>query len=269
MPRIPLLFSLLLFAASVASANVVFSPDTAVDLGGTVVFDDEAAEDSGGVANLITIGNPGDVPEETDVNGYDAYSGDTYFTTDTTVELPGGVVATPAMVVRESGGLYSIEFDGAVLPAGVTVDAVFAFSNGDLALSFDTTAEVSSTVFADEDLALWDGASMSMYVDMSSHGVPTAMDLDGVAPGAGDVVYVSFDVSGTLGGVDFDDEDILGLDTGTSTWSLDYDGSAAFASLAPVDVIAVPEPAAGVSALSGALMIGALLRRRRSGVANR
>ena len=70
-------------------------------------------------------------------------------------------------------------------------------------------------------------------------------------------------------GFDFDDEDILGLDTGTSTWSLDYDGSAAFASLAPVDVIAVPEPAAGVSALSGALMIGALLRRRRSGVANR
>ncbi len=207
-PFLTPLLALSVFAAAMAQADTVISPDITVDLGGLVVFDDEVAEDVAGVAGLIAIGSPGDIPEETDINGFDQLSGDKYFTTDTTVELPGGVTATPAMVISENGGVYTVEFDGTVLPAGVTVDAVFAFSNGDLALSFDTTAEVSGTTF--------------------------------------------------------DDEDVLSLDTGTTTWTMHYDGSASFANLAPVDVVAVPEPGTAVALIAGALFTAGLVRSRRS-----
>lgn len=255
---------LFVLAGAPAHADAMLSPDITVDLGGTVVFDDEVVEEVGGTASLVSIGVPGDLPESTDVNGFDLYAGDVYFTTDTTIELPGGITATPAMVVSETGGTYTIEFDGSVLPPGVTVDAVFALSSGDLVMSFDTTASVSGTTLADEDLARWDGSTMSMYVDMSTHGVPSAMDLDGAVPGPGSIVLVSFDVSGSLGGLSFDDEDILSLDTGTSTWAMSFDGSAAYASLAPVDVVAVPEPGLLAGLLVGGLFTAALARRRAS-----
>ncbi len=53
---------------------------------------------------------------------------------------------------------------------------------------------------------------------------------------------LSLDASGSVGGVDFDDEDVLRFDPGGPSWTLAYDGSAEDASLAPVDTVALPEP---------------------------
>lgn len=44
-------------------------------------------------------------------------------------------------------------------------------------------------------------------------------------PGGGDVIYLSATVNGTVGGVAFNDEDIIAYDTATGTWSMYFDGS--------------------------------------------
>jgi hypothetical protein len=49
------------------------------------------------------------------------------------------------------------------------------------------------------------------------------------SPG-GDLIYVSFSSGGSIGGIDFKDEDILAYDVGTGTWSMYFDGSAVGAS---------------------------------------
>ncbi len=57
---------------------------------------------------------------------------------------------------------------------------------------------------------------------------PTATPLPPTAtavPGGDDVIYVSSTSGGSVGGVSFADEDILAFDTGSSTWSMYFDGS--------------------------------------------
>ncbi|KAA3659188.1 MAG: hypothetical protein DWQ04_23065, partial [Chloroflexi bacterium] len=44
-------------------------------------------------------------------------------------------------------------------------------------------------------------------------------------PGGADVIYVSSSSGGNAGGVGFSDEDILGYDTGTGSWTKHFDGS--------------------------------------------
>ena len=76
---------------------------------------------------------------------------------------------------------------------------------------------------------------------------------------------MSFDTSGSVQGVDFDDEDILDYDTHVGSWAVAYDGSPQHASLAAADVVAVPEPASWTSLASGLPPLAALARRRRGG----
>ena len=78
---------------------------------------------------------------------------------------------------------------------------------------------------------------------------------------------MSFDTSGQVGGVDFDDEDVLEYDVGGATWSMAYDGSAEHADWVQSDLDAVhlPEPGGVVSLAAGlALVVGLRRRRRRS-----
>jgi hypothetical protein len=63
--------------------------------------------------------------------------------------------------------------------------------------------------------------------------------------------------------VPFDDEDVLMLDFGTSTWTLEYDGSAQHAALAAADVeaVALPEPGQLLMLASGIAFLLGLSRR--------
>lgn len=54
---------------------------------------------------------------------------------------------------------------------------------------------------------------------------PTPTPTNTPPPGSGDTIYVSSSTSGTAGGVSFDDEDIVAYNTGSSTWSMYFDGS--------------------------------------------
>ncbi len=74
---------------------------------------------------------------------------------------------------------------------------------------------------------------------------------------------MSFDTAGSIGGVNFDDEDVLRFD-GT-TWSMEFDASAADSdwAAADLDAVFVPEPAAALLRLSALGVLAALAVRRR------
>ena len=97
-------------------------------------------------------------------------------------------------MVRYDGNAYSLEFDGAQngLPAGSCIDALSHAPDGDLLMSLDVTVAfstayaVSAFTAADEDILRWD---------------PT------------DGFELAFGGSGVVGGMNFDDDDVLEYDT--------------------------------------------------------
>jgi len=252
-----------------AAADVSASPDIAVSLSGTTVLDREVAiDDLGGGIVLDTLGG---LPGGADVDAYHLDAGGAVlFSTDTTVSLGGGVVAAPEDVVRYAGGAYTIEFDGSAegVPAGADVDAVTRDASGDLVLSFDTTVNVG-VVADDEDLVRFDGSSFSLALDTSALAVSPAfdgaLDVDGVDARPGGVFALSFDASGSAGGVVFDDEDVLSVDPAAPSVAMAFDASSVHAGwpAADLDAVMLPEPGAAAGLAAGGLLLARLSRRRR------
>jgi hypothetical protein len=214
------------------------SPDTAVVLGGVTVEDEAVAEDD--LAGSITLANVGPLPAGADLTAYHVMpNGDELLAFDTTVGLPG-VTVEPGDVVRFDGTGYALAFDASAagVPAGAYADAVT--NDGiDLVLSFDTTVSLGGTAFDDADLVRFDGLGFSSVFDSGAAGVPDGLDLDAAHILADGTLQISFDTSGKLGGVSFDDEDVLGFDPATGAWSMVYDGSAHHAAWAAADLDAL------------------------------
>lgn len=251
----------LLLSAIPAMAQEVVSasPDVTIDLGASVIATDEdVAIDN--QLGIVMVEDLGAVPDATDVIALGlAANGDRLFSVETTAALSGGVVARPGDVVRYDGAAYSIEFDAlaAGIPSGVVTDAT-SLSAGGLLLSFDTTVDLGDgLVAADEDLVVWDGSAFSLRFDGSAEGLDAALDIDAAQDLGGGVLAMSFDTTGEVGGIVFDDEDVLRFDG--ANWTVEFDGSVANSNwgAADLDAVMVPEPAvgwmlfAGVAALAG------------------
>lgn len=223
--------------------GVTHSPDITVALSGAVVRPSEAADDD--LAGAITaLAFPG-VPSSANLAAYQIVEdGAELLVFDTTVALPGGVTATPRDVVRLAGGTWSIEFTDPSLPPGARIDAVARDPGGALLLSFDVTVSLAGVVADDEDLVRVGDGDVSVHLDGSAAGVPGAADLDGAHQLANGNLLLSLDISGNVGGVAFDDEDVLELNPRTGGWSLAYDGSAVHADWTPADLDAVDALAA-------------------------
>ena len=234
------------------------SPDTTVVLGGLNVADQVVAEDD--LGGGITLPDLGILPAGTDLTAYhQLLLGDQLLAFDTTVEV-GGVLVEPGDVVRFDGFAFALEFDASNegLPAGTYVDAVSADPMG-LVLSFDTTVDFGAFFADDADLVRFDGVGFTLFFDAMGVGVPAGLDLDGVHLLANDTFLLSFDTSGSLGGFAFDDEDILGFDPATWTWSLVYDGSTEHEEWSTADLDAISTPIIGQPALIPTLNGKALL----------
>lgn len=247
-------------------SSASLSSDVTVELDGLVFADEDVAVD-----NLMGITVPsslGTLPESAEVTAYDLLSnGDQFFALDTTSELAGPLVVQPRDVVRYDGVAYTLEFDGSAggIPENAAVDAVSDTGGSDLLLSFDTTVDLGGgLVAADEDLVQWNGASFSLVFDGSAEGIEGRLDLDGAHDAGGGVLGLSFDASGSVGGVDFADEDVLLFDAGGPTWTLVYDGSVQHPALAAADVEAIelPEPGQLLMLGSGLALLLGLGRRR-------
>jgi hypothetical protein len=208
--------------------HVIYSPDITLELAGLVVSDENAALDD--LNGIVIPEDIGMIPGNADLSLFHRYgNGDVLLAFDITIELPGTVIAAPSDVVRRSGGTYSIEFDGSAegVPSGARLDALSVDGNGHLLLSFDTTVVLSGITAADEDVVLFDGADFSLLFDGSAAGLSQAVDLDALhfAPDSG-LLYLSFDVGGEVGSVNFRDEDLLVHNPMSASWQMAYDGSA-------------------------------------------
>lgn len=251
-----------------ALAAVEISTDITVGLGGTLIADEDVVEDIGGASIRIDLGS---LPTAADVIGYSvAPGGDVVFSLDIATSLPGGIDVTPRDVVGWNGSTYFVVFRGAdhSIPPGAKIDAI-GYVEGDLLLSFDVTVRIGNVSADDEDLLRLESTQpdvWTLYFDGSAKGVPTAADLDGAdVLGATGNLALSFDISGWVGGVFFDDEDILEFDPLGDNWSKRFDGSDVHVALASaaVDALFVPEPGGLAGAAVALLAIVALRARAR------
>jgi len=246
-------------------ADVAASPDITLSLSGVVVEDREVAIDDlmGGIA----LEGFGGLPDGSEVDAYhEEGDGSVLFSTGTTVSFSGGaVVAGPEDVVKLDAGAYSLEFDGSVagIPSGTNLDGVSREAGGDLILSFDTTLALSGGGAADdEDLVRYDGVALSLALDLSSLAlVPPfgpGLDVDAADARPGGVWAVSFDTTGSAGGVTFDDEDVVLVDPGGPSVTLDFDASTVHASWsgADLDAVMLPEPGPWAGVAAGIALLG-------------
>jgi len=230
------------FSAGAATPKeVIYSPDITLELAGLLVSDESAAHDNlNGVVTPEAIGAIPSVSELTVFHQLE--NGDQLLAFDTTIVLPGAVTARPFDVVRHSGSTYSIEFSGASngVPAGARLDALSMNGAGQLLLSFDTTVSLSGITVADEDVVLFNGSSFSLFFDGSAAGLSPGVDLNALhfAPDSG-FLYVSFDTGGAVGGVTFQDEDLLVHNPIGASWNLAYNGAAEHAEWVAGDLDAV------------------------------
>ena len=220
-------------------SEIRVSPDTTLTLGAPTIEDEGIAADNlGGTVSAVSIGS---IPAETDLDGYARRpNGSQLLSFDTTVVLPGGATARPGDVWRYDGASYTIEFDAAAsgVPDVANVDAV-ALYGSTLLLSFDVALDLGAVHFEPEDLAQFDGNAFNMFFDGSAAGVAPGLDLDAADYLACDGhLLLSFDGSGSIGGIAFDDDDVLEFDR-VATWELAYDGTAHDPDWDPVDLDAV------------------------------
>jgi hypothetical protein len=275
------LAALLAAAAPAARAqNPSFvSPDITAPLGTvgptTLADDDAARDDAAGTVTPVLLTMLGAaVPANTEIAGLELSTTDpARLALDVTAPLPGLPVASPAEprdVVRwnPNTDTYALDFDGSAngVPAGVRIDAVSMNAADDLLLSFDTSLVLPGVgPVDDEDLVRFAGGLYTMVFDGSANGVAAGLDLDGASRPleASNLLLLSFDASGNLAGIPFDDEDTLVFDPGSGTWTMYADASLSDpADWPPADASAVPEPGVAPALAAGAAAIALLARRR-------
>jgi len=260
---------LVLVAGGAHATTLDVSPDVAVELGGATVQQQDVARDdlSGGAPG--SVADLGSLPDGADVVGYhEASPTHQLFVLDVNADLGGTYASAGDVIAYDPGtGLYQIELDISALgiPDGTRVDAFGLASNGDYILSFDVTVDLGGALIAsDEDLINYSlGGGFTMLLNGSNVGLDRSLDLDAASELNGNLL-VSFDGHGSIGGIDFADEDVLSFDPAASTWAHVYDGSAVHpGQWVGADLVAVPEPGAWSLLGAGMALLAGLARRKR------
>ena len=254
---------------------MIFSPDITANLGtgAPAVVTDEGVAIDDAAGSVVLFLPAGTLPPAVDVDGYDLLpTGESLLVVDVTVTLPGlppGMPAEPRVVSYDPmTTLFTTVFDGsaAAVPANARIDAVATDPGGDLLLSFDTSVTLPGVgPVDDEDLVVFMGGPFAMVFDGSANGVAPGLDLDAAHRVVGtDELQLSFDGSGVLGGVFFDDEDVLTFDLATLTYAMFADSSLSDPVDWPAaDLVALPELGGTAPLIAGAALVAKLARRKR------
>ena len=261
--------------AAAAQNRVDFAPDITAPLGtgpSLVVTDHNLAHDNAVGAVTGYLIPAGTLPPNVQIEGYHPLAnGNTLLALDVTTALPGLPVASPAeprdvVEYNRATATFVTYFDGSAagVPSNAHIDAVSLTAGGALQLSFDITVSLGGVgPVDDEDAVVYLGGGIfAMVYDGSAAGVPTALDLDALqaAPGA---LLVSFDISGTVPGVTFADEDVVSYAIGPGTYTMYFDGSVSDPVDWPdADLNALPEPARGLGLAAGAALLAGFGWRR-------
>lgn len=221
---------LALLAGEVHGATVVpkirYAPDVTTVLSGTTVSPAAPAEDS--LAGTVTPISIGTIPDGARLDGCAiASNGDQLLSFDTALTL-GGTTFDRSDIVRYDGTSYTLEFSSSShgVPDGTNLVDFDVYGSGFL-LVYDTTFTAGGGTFGPRDVVLWDPsvpASFSSFPDAAAAGIPDGVAIDGLHRLATGHLLLSFDASGTVGGIAFGPQDILEYAPGL--WDLFYDGSA-------------------------------------------
>jgi hypothetical protein len=240
-PLLAALISPTVFALTPLTAARV-TPDTTILLGANdqIVTAGEVARHVVPAGNATLQGISGLPASGANVVGYH-YAAGHYLVFDTTVVL-GGVTFDPRDVAyTDGGGTWSKYFDGVAtgIPDGVAIDALALdpVSPAPL-LSFDTTVVLDGVTFDPRDVARYSAGVFTPFAVLSAR-IPAGLNLVGLDALPSGNLLLALDGSGSVGGVAFDDEDILEY-TAPDTWEMAYDGSARDADW----------PAAGIAAFA-------------------
>ncbi len=270
-PRLAALrIAILTLAAFVPAGSIhaqwLYATATSLESDGTFITPRDVVTDPGAGA-LVTTAIP-ELPKTAGLAAVHVEGDAILFTPTLAIELPGSVFATRQDVVRREAGVFTIEIAGAAIgvPEESAIDALARDGGGSWLLSFDRTTDVGGLVVGDEDLVSFDGAVFSLFFDGSTESVPAEIDLDGADYRvAEDALLLSFDRAGRIDGVDFGREDLLRFDRDAASWSLELDATTRDPAFAATDLVAVPEPAFGLTTLLGAAgLLAAASRRDRS-----
>ena len=246
---------------------VSVSPDITLDLGAAILTDEGAVLEYGSGTSQIDLGP---LPSNAAVIAIDVVEGaSTLFALDTTVEL-GGAIYRAGDVISWDGAAYALAWDAnaAGLPSNARVDGVAFGPDASLYLSFDIDVDLGGTIVQDHDVlrVLSGGGIFLEFSDsFDDYGV-RSLDVDAVTWLSPEQIGLSFDQPGIVGGVAFDDADVVRFDSNDETWALVFDASAvnaAYEGAVDIEAVTVPEP--GIPVALGAGMIGAALLRRRRG----
>lgn len=268
-------FAWLSLAANASAQPIgetLFSPDIDVTIGAVSFADEDIAYEDfvTAISPFVPIPVPAGtdvVAQHVDVSG----AGTLYFAIDRTADLPGGILATPRDVVAYDGVALTLALAGAPLgiPAGARIDALSVDPvSGRFVVSLDVTAELDGQVFADEDLIAVGGGAATLYLDGSAVGLDGASaDIDALSIVTAANLVLSLDGSGQVGGLAFDDEDLLVYTPALDAWAMAYDASVHAPPMQggpDIDAVYVPEPGAPLLLVVGVLALLGLARVTRA-----
>jgi hypothetical protein len=226
-------------AAQTPLSTLCVSPDITVTLIGTV-FPQQVQCYS--FPSDLFVATFAGIPAGVDVTGYFPLSAtQTLLTIDTTAALPtngsGGIVTvTPHDVAsyNPSTSFFSstLYFSGESnsVPDGTRIDALGMDTAGNLLLSFDVTIVVpqsggGSITVKPADLVSFNGSAYTLVFNSATAGIPDGTNLDGATMLPNTDLLLTFDVIGSIAGIDFTPTDILEFNSGGNSWVLAFDGA--------------------------------------------
>jgi hypothetical protein len=216
-------------SAATPLSELRYGTDTTISIGSPSLTLRPSQTASDLLAGTVTQVNIGTVLDGVAVVAYHRLTnGNHLLVLDSTAVL-GGVTFGPRDVILYNGSTYNSYFPGAShnIPDGVRISGIALVNDTILLLSFDSTVLLSSITFKSTDIAQWSGSAYSLFFDSAAKGAssgPVLQDFHYLDSNTH--LLLSFDTSGTVGGVSFDRSDVLEYTPGTpGTWEINYRGS--------------------------------------------
>lgn len=236
------------------SAQFFISPDNTVNVDGLVIEDDQLY-----LRNPMGAFSPVPLPANVELAGYDSDGTAIYFSIDITAVIEG-ITVESRDVAKWDGSTVSLELDGDTvgIPNGVRIDAVALSPTNSLFISLDSSANVAGLDVDDEDLF---GLSPPLLLfNGEKNEIDPSLDLNGALFPIPDFVVLTFDGSGSVGGFEFNDEDLLAFSLSDRFYEFGNTSSGS-PELEAIDVTAVPEP--GISGMLAGAILGMACRASR------
>jgi Abnormal spindle-like microcephaly-assoc'd, ASPM-SPD-2-Hydin len=224
-------------AAQTPLSTICVSPDITVALSRTLTPQQVQCYSFPGAALQSFAG----IPAGVNVTGYfPLLATQTLLTIDTTAALPtdgtgGTVTVTPRDVAsyNPSTGFFlsSLFFVGASnsVPDGTRIRSI-GMDSRDLLLSFDVTISVpkssGGTITVNPaDLVTVKAGLYTLVFNSAAAGIPDGTHLDGATMLSNSDLLLTFDVIGSIAGIDFTPTDVLEFNSVANSWVLSFSGA--------------------------------------------